>query len=225
MPNEVLWAWDRAEDLRFLAPRGDAIGVAYLDTNVTLNGAQISVRRRRAALELAPETPRLPVVHVEAHTPALDDAQRDALVDAVVGVAARARQSRVQLDFEALPSQRAFYRGVVASLRARLGPSVSLSITALTSWCAGDRWLEDLPVDEIVPMFYGLGSDAKLLHDELARGVDLAPECRHAFGLMTDEAAVTTPAPRRLYLFSRSPWRPTGLDAEERALAAAGWRS
>ena len=32
--------------------------------------------------------------------------------------------------------------------------NVPLSMTALASFCVGDRWLQDLPVDEAIPMIY-----------------------------------------------------------------------
>ena len=37
-------------------------------------------------------------------------------------------------------------------VRRRLPRDLPLSMTALASWCAGDTWIEALPVDEAVPM-------------------------------------------------------------------------
>ena len=106
------------------------------------------------------------------------------------------------MDFEALVSQRPFYRALLTELRQRLGPTYPLSITALSSWCISDPWLRGLPVDEVVPMFYRLGPQSKLLRQRLAEGRDFAAECQHAHGLITDEPLVLPPTRRRIYVFS-----------------------
>jgi hypothetical protein len=68
-------------------------------------------------------------------------------------------------------------------------------------------------VDEIVPMFYRLGEGGPRLRAELRRGTDLATECRRALGLITDEPLIPPPSPRRLYLFSPTPWTQAALSA------------
>jgi hypothetical protein len=80
-------------------------------------------------------------------------------------------------------------------------------MTALASWCDGDRWMADLPVDEIVPMFYRLGPDDAAMREHLSRGHDLARECRTAHGYITNEPITPPPTPRRAYLFSPQPWK------------------
>jgi hypothetical protein len=201
-----------------------SIGVAYLHATVSLHGPSVVVHRRSATLQLPADLWQLPVVHIEADReapPILQEGQRIELLRVLTVESARAGQGRLQIDFEAKPSQRTFYRQLVSELRNELGPRFPLSVTALASWCFNDRWMTDFPVDEIVPMFYRLGSEGPRLRAALGRGSDLAPECRRAYGLITDEPLTPPPSPRRLYLFSPVPWTlPAYTWASERLAAA-----
>src|SRR5207245_3835544 len=87
--------------------------------------------------------------------PGLPDA--DAIAIAIARTAALPRVAGVQVDFDATASQRAFYRELLERLRARLAPGTPISITALASWCVGDHWLGDLPIDEAVPLRFRMG--------------------------------------------------------------------
>jgi hypothetical protein len=224
-PRLVLWAWDRAEDLRFLSALPEqAVGVAYLQAKVVLHGPSVIVYRRAASLQLPAVSWQLPVVHIEAARdplPVLQEGQRRELLRVLRLEAERAAKGRLQIDFEAKASQRSFYRQLLFELRRELGPRFPLSITALTSWCLRDRWLGDAPVDEIVPMFYRLGEAGPRLRAELQRGTDLAPECRGALGLITDEPMTPPPTPRRLYLFSPGSWSRESLTSARHKLGGA----
>lgn len=222
-PQLVLWAWDRGEDLQFLTKQPPAsTGVAYLAATVYLYRQNVVARRRTAALVIPDGIWRMPVVRIETDRqflPTLEDGQRQELLRLLRVEFEHAGLSRLQIDFEATASQRAFYRGLIFELRAALGSRVFLSVTALASWCLQDRFMTDWPVDEIVPMFYRLGSEGPKLRNELLRGVDLAPECRRAHGLYTDEPMILPPAPRRLYLFSRAAFSEASLDRTRGKLA------
>jgi len=74
-------------------------------------------------------------------------------------------------------SERDFYRALLQDLRAQLPDNVPLSMTALASFCIGDRWLEGLPVDEAVPMIFRMGADDKPIKNLLANGKDLVSRC------------------------------------------------
>ena len=203
-PQVVLWAWERPEDLRFLA--GRRAGVAFLAATVRLSGGAIHVLNRRQPLLVDLATPLMAVVRVETargERPALSAEQREAVVSAALGAARLPRVSAVQIDGDAALSERAFFRAALTQLRGRLDPRLGLSFTALASWCAGDRWLERVPVDEAVPMLFQMGSDAAAIRARAAAG-GLAPECRAATGLATNEAFVRTSG--RVYLFSPEPW-------------------
>ncbi|MCM3874969.1 MAG: DUF3142 domain-containing protein [Thermoanaerobaculia bacterium] len=216
-PRIVLWAWERPEDLRFLA--GRKAGVAFLAATVRLSGGAVHVLRRRQPLLVDPATPLMAVVRVETARGAkatLSADQREAVVFAALRASRLPRVLAVQIDSDAASSERVFFRAALTDLRARLDPRLGLSFTALASWCAGDRWLESLPVDEAVPMLFQMGADAAAIRARAATG-GLAPECRDAIGLSMEEAGVPR-AGRRAYLFSREPWTESRFEAALRTV-------
>jgi len=221
LPQIVVWAWDRAEDLRFLGERpGHDVGVAYLAATIVIAGDRVARLSRGSALALPENVPAIPVVRIEADLgppSILGESQRAELRRLL---ASEVRGGALQIDFEARASERDFYRRLLVELRNDLGPQVGLSVTALASFCLGDRWMADLPVDEIVPMFYRLGAEGRRLRAALRSGVDLASECRAAHGLILDEPMVLPPTPRRLYLFSPTAWREESLERTLARLAA-----
>src|SRR4030095_8793182 len=98
------------------------------------------------------------------------------------------RVSAIQIDFDALVSERDFYRALLQDLRAQLPNNVPLSMTALASFCIGDRWLDDLPVDEAVPMIFRMGADDRTVKNLLTSGEDFRePLCQKSYGIAVDE--------------------------------------
>jgi hypothetical protein len=210
-PRVVLWAWERPEDLRFLA--GREAGVAFLASTVRLSGDAAQVLPRRQPLRVDSSTPLMAVVRVESRRterPVLSPRQSEAVVEAALAAARLPHVAAVQIDGDAAVSERAFFRAVLADLRARLDPGKGLSFTALASWCLGDRWLEGLPVDEAVPMFFEMGVDAAAARAHAAPA-HLSPVCRGSIGLSTADAPVASQG-RRLYLFSASAWTEKAFD-------------
>lgn len=209
LPKQMIWAWQRPEDLRWLPAD---VGVAYVATSIALENDRVDILPRMHPLRVRPETAVVPVVHVDAswrQPPDLSGAQQDAIVGALVNAAQLGNRKVVQLDFEVRRSQRAFLANVVTSARRRLPEDIALSVTALASWCAGDHWLGALPADEIVPMAFRMAAgDAeirKLLADE---GGFRPAHCQDAMGTAIDEPAIalhSSATPRR-YHFSPRPW-------------------
>lgn len=208
--SRIAWLWDGAE-----VPAWSSGEVAVVVQHVLLRGDEILVRPRMHSPRLAAGTRVTPVVHVELSftlAPVLADRQRVVLVDALLAAAGRSRSGWVQLDMEARPSQRAFYLALLRELRAKLPPSVKLSVTALAWWCRSADWLDDLPADEVVPMFFRMGRDS----DEMRRVVDETPaklhrRCRQdAAGFSVQEAfdADTTGRYAKTFWFDNRRWRP-----------------
>jgi len=201
----LLWSWDRTEDLSFLS--GDA-GVALVMASVELVGSEFRLRPRRATLIAPASTPILPVVHVDAlprWEPALTALQETRLVQTIVETARHAKARAVQIDFEALPSQRSFYLRVLHRVRQEL-PDTYLSMTALASWCMGDRWTHDAPVDETVAMAFRIGAAAEEYRQIISRLAQWQePRCTST-GVATDEPVLKLPVHQRLYVFSPRPW-------------------
>ena len=213
LPKLMLWAWERSEDLRFINP--DDAGVAFLAAvaDVAPNGS-IFFRMRTQHLQLPPGVALLPVVRIESprvHAP-LDSSQ---LAAGLASVANQPGVQGVQIDYDARLSERASYRLLLEALPTHT--SQPIGVTALVSWCAGDRWLDGEPVAEAVPMFFRLGVDAR--SSEVRSKI-----CASSIGLSTDEPwpAYRSRGLARIYLFTPRPWTP---EEYARALARlANWK-
>lgn len=200
-PKEFWWYWDRpAEQLPAPAP---GVGAAVLVTHVIFSGQGYTLQPRRSALRLPNGIATMPLIHVEvdpARPFAANAAQNDALRAAVLDAVRRGSSTWVQLDFEARRSQREFWRTAVQSIKAALPSGMRLSVTALASWCYGDRWIGDAPVDEIVPMYFRLKQARRDYIVRSAAGVSEA-RCATAYGVADDEPDWAVPLPGRRYVF------------------------
>lgn len=222
VPSLVLWAWERPEDLRFLDPR--KAGVAFLAATVRLGPEGISYLPRMQPLQVAPQTRLVAVVRIETLAGAMLDCET---VTRAAGEIARAGRPlgvvAVQVDFDATASERTFYREVLLELRQQLPASMPISITALTSWCIGDRWMTGLPIDEAVPMLFRMGIGRAEVTSRMRSGHDFREAaCRTSLGISLDERWPKLPGERRLYAFSPSPWTAGSLLNLVRELEA--WR-
>lgn len=203
-PAVVLWAWERPVDLRGL-PAG--AGVAFLAQTITVSDAAHVISPRRQPLRVDPATYLVAVTRVEA--PGTVPARRDEIA-AIAAAIARTRAlpgvRGVQVDFDARVSQRPMYRQLLHDLRAALPGDVPLSMTALASWCLDDNWLDDLPVDEAVPMLFRMGPTEEMHRREFQSRLS-APACRRAIGLSLDErSGIHVFRGTRLYVFNPGPW-------------------
>ena len=206
-PQTILWAWERPEDLEFLDPQQFA--VAFLAQTLVLRDDEVALKPRHQPLKVRPETRLIAVTRIESEkTPTLSQTQKEKLVDLISKTRELKNVSALQIDFDATTSQREFYRALLRDLRLRLPDNVPLSMTALASFCVGDRWLHDLPVDEAIPMIYRLGKDSQTIKSFLASGKDFKePICRRSYGIAVDEPlAMTFDHSRRQYIFNVRAW-------------------
>ena len=211
LPPIILWAWERPEDLSFLDP--EQYGVAFLAQTLVLNGEEVVFRPRRQPLKVLPATKLVAVTRIESAKTtgtiaALSDSQIQKLVLLILQTQQLDNVSAIQIDFDARKSERVFYRKLLEQLRDKLPVAVPLSITALASFCVGDRWLDELPVDEVVPMIFRMGTDNEKIRNFLAAGNDFQePLCRTSYGVALDEPVkVNFVEPRRLYVFNNKVW-------------------
>jgi len=250
LPKIVFWAWERPEDFRFLGAR--PAGVAFLAKTIYLRSAtessqeglpkQVLVRPRLQPLRVTPDTPLIAVVRIESRrrvtaqavelrpgpSPASagDSASySEQVASEIVHVQDLPGVRAVQIDFDAPVSEHGFYAALLADVRGKLRPSLPLSITALASWCIGDRWLEQLPpgtIQEAVPMLFRMGSDHTVIARFLRSGDEFpVSACRASLGLSTDEPlsqkllsgqTAGLPAPnagKRVYVFAPRSWTPS----------------
>jgi hypothetical protein len=217
----VLWAWERPEDLRFAPPD---VEIAAQTGFIELSGDRLIVRGRRHPLEAPAGQVTTAVVHVQIDprrrlvwTP-----RREVQVaHAVLRLARRPGVRRLQLDFEVRGSERPILLAVLRGVRAGLPEGVALSMTALASWCETETWLDEAPVDEIVPMLFRMGPGGERLKAKLARGGDFKhPRCRQALAVSTDTPLVRAPAGRRPPLFNPGSWTAASFETTRRRIAA-----
>jgi hypothetical protein len=217
-PPIVLWAWERPEDLRNLDSKRFA--VAFLAQTLVLKGDDVILNPRQQPLQVSVDTKLMAVTRIESskttsEQPALSDPQRHKLVSLVTRTRQLANVSAIQIDFDAASSEREFYRGFLQDLRGQLPDTVPLSITALASFCIGDRWLRDLPVDEAVPMIFRMGADDRAIKIMLAGGDDFRePLCQRSYGVALNEPLdMKRDAKRRVYVFNNHSWTQNDIGA------------
>jgi hypothetical protein len=213
-PDVVLWAWEQPQDLSFIDPA--RVGIAFLARTVTIAVDGVRMRPRMQPLRVPPATAAIAVARIETRddpAPSRLEALRPDVVAAIADLARLPGIAAVQVDYDAPRSQRTFYRALLADLRRALPDSLALSMTALASWCVGDRWLDGIDVDEAVPMVFRMGADARVVRHALARGDFPCAECRTSIGIATDEAAPPRLHGRRVYVFHPGPWTPEAARA------------
>lgn len=218
MPRKILWAWERAEDLRFLDAR--RFGVAFLAQTLVLRADDVLFRPRRQPLELPDDIYLIAVTRIETNSqaggrPAFTQTQRKKIV-ALVGKTLELQGVKaVQIDFDAAVSERDFYKNLIVDVKENLPGGVPFSITALASWCIeSDTWFAASPIDEAVPMAFRMGDDAARVRSFLAAGKDWnAPLCRASVGVSLDETfEFKHKENRRVFYFNSRAWKETDLE-------------
>lgn len=219
MPPKILWAWERSEDLRFIDPA--KFGVAFLAQTLYLQKDEVNFNPRRQPLELAENTYLIAVTRIETvkdeHRPALSDEQKKKVVSLIKNTLELPDVKAIQIDFDVVASERNFYKNLVIDLKKELPENTPLTITSLASWCVGDTWFNEFPIDEAVPMAFDMGADDKPIRDFLTKENDWnEPLCRGSYGISVDQPLkVRFKSNRRIYYFSAKPWKQTDLQKLE----------
>jgi len=205
LPRLMLWAWERPTDLQGLRPD---TGVAFLFQTLIVQSGEFTIEPRRNPLHVAAHTPLVAVTRIESggHAADVSAAGLASMAAAIAHTARLPRVTGIQIDFDAAATERGFYRQLLHGVRRELGDGVHLSMTALASWCAGDRWLDALPVDETVPMLFRLGPVNEPYAGLARSSAAAAPPCRAAIGTSLDEPLRIRSASRRVYVFNPAPW-------------------
>ncbi|MEQ1606521.1 MAG: hypothetical protein ABL999_16800 [Pyrinomonadaceae bacterium] len=211
MPTRIIWAWERAEDLKFIDP--SEFGVAFLAQTIFLEKDQVSPKPRRQPLEVPPGTYLIAVTRIETKKGTFDRPTFSAemgskMVQLIKTTLELPDVKAIQIDFDAVVSERPFYRSMMLELRKTLPPDTPLTMTSLASWCTGDAWFNDFPVDEAVPMVFQMGADSEKIKNYLKNGNDWnEPLCRGSYGIAQDECLPAGIKPgRRLFIFNTTGW-------------------
>jgi hypothetical protein len=218
-PSIMLWAWERPEDIRSF-PDSDEIGIAFLAATINISRTNLRVQRRHQPLLCSPHHYLMPVVRIETdrkNPPKFAAEQVNEVVAQILQIAANPNWHGVQIDFDATQGQRDPYKNILTRMRKSMPPEMPLSMTAIASWCAGDYWLRDLPVDEVVPMYFDMGVSESMkwqyfqyISDNTRSDLTTNCKCHTALGLSTSEAIplrTTQYKNKRVYFFSSHPWQ------------------
>ena len=201
-PPLMLWAWEQAIDLRFLAGRGD-VGVAYLAATAFVDKKGVRVRYRGAPLRAPEGMFRMPVLRIEGRGVPQD---RTPLVQVCERLIRDGKAEALQIDFDVPVALRPLYKDLISELRKRYGTRLYLSMTVLAGWCESP-WFERMPVDEHVVMLFRMGRSGKKVVRKLEQERRFfAPACQQSLGYSTDEGLVPRLASTRRYWFSPKPW-------------------
>jgi hypothetical protein len=223
-PRVVLWAWERPEDLKALD--ANRFAVAFLAQTLALKNDEVILDPRHQPLDVSPETKLIAVTRIESQKTtgqhaALSDAQRHKVAALILQTMRLRNVSAIQIDFDAASSERDFYRALLHDVRAKLPDNLALSMTALASFCVGDPWLADLPVDEAVPMIFRMGADDRSIKTRLSADEEFRePLCQKSYGIALDEPLDIKFKPgRRVYVFNPRSWKPSDITSLNERLA------
>jgi hypothetical protein len=207
--QQVAWLWDEAQ-----LPAWSAQEAAILQRHILLTGDTALSRPRMRWPAIPATTLVTPVLHVEVSTvnpPVNLENSRAMIIGALLDAAAASTSGWVQLDMEAKPSQRVFYRSLVRQARSALPSHIRLSVTALAWWCRSTAWLDDLAADEVVPMFFRMGRDGGTMRTLLEQSPStLHARCRAgSVGFSPQEAFAPEVAARyrKIYWFDLHAWK------------------
>jgi len=214
-PKIMLWAWERPETLSCLD--SNKIGVAFYAGTINLIANDFYFQPRLQPLVIPKSVYLEAVFRINNKTgsnPQLSNSATHNLLATITKIAARPGIKSIQIDYDAKETERPFYRNLLVQLRAALPPQLPLSMTALASWCLGDNWLTNLPVDEIAPMLFDMGAGRQdvlsFIKFAKLQQISLLQKC---VGLSTTEPNVIdvlqqrfTNCPQRIYFFSVQPW-------------------
>lgn len=208
-PRLVLWAWDRAEDLRFLKP-GEAEVAAWMRT-VVLKKERQNVFDRTLPLYLPSHLKAIEVVRIESDGSAKPGYEEVKWMVARVGGPGARPTAPIQIDFDARVSELPWYRDLLVRLNA---DGIDVSITSLASWCIDEPWFaaQRASIREVVPMLYHMGPHAPAYMRRIHKQGDLAKACRGTIGLSTDEIPIWRPPAQTIYLFHPKRWTREAFD-------------
>jgi hypothetical protein len=214
IPPIILWAWEREEDMRFVDSQ--KIGVGFLAQTLIPQNDEVLIKPRRQPLQVKEDTYLIAVTRIESSKqlrPTYSAKQQSELVELILKTLQKKNVKAIQIDFDVVVSEREFYRKLLNELRPKMDKDIPLTITALASYCVGDVWFGDLPIDESVPMIFRMGTDSERVKNFISSGRDFnEPLCQTSYGFSLDEPMNIDLKPnRRVYIFNNRSWKAEDL--------------
>jgi len=217
-----IWAWDRFDDLSFL--KDDTSVTSYAGTFYLRDNRSLFDPRKKE-LVCPKDTLRMPSFRIESVSKIEPDYEESAIAGICETIKQYLRnhnecQKMVQIDFDASQSEREFYKKLLVELRKTLKTNqntsdTKISITALTSWCLKDKWMQSLDVDEIVIMLFSLGPDKEEILTSLKdNNLDTGNKASTAIGISANEPNTNEALKilgilndaQKVYIFQSLPW-------------------
>lgn len=207
----VLWVWERPENLYFM--KKEKVTYAYLAGTITKTDTGLTLYFRQQPLRIPDDSTTVATIRIEdkAKETTFGDSDIQEISDFVVSACLKDRKNiSCQIDFDAGQSQIDFYKKLILAVRSKLPEGVKLSLTALLSWCIdNDPWFDNLPLDEIVPMFFRLGKDSNIYWQKISQeDLILNPLCQKSIGISTDEQLPGKKylKNKEIYIFNNDYW-------------------
>lgn len=216
LPRIIIWSWEHDDNLEFLDPKETAVA-KYAGT-ILLGRETATLKPRRNLIKLTPRIAQFPVFRIEnVHA---DEAPSKAAlaraIELITDCQKDAGWTRLQIDYDAGIVERAAYLQFLSELKSKLASGTRISITALSSWCLSDKWLDKATIDESVAMLFSMGKGKAETLAALAnnRRLDSGADCRQSIGLSINESKTnlqlkesgTIKSAEHIYLFSSVGW-------------------
>jgi hypothetical protein len=164
--------WDQKNNLKDLPFSSKAISIAPLLCTIHLKATGIEVEPRHHPYCAPTNCPIIGVFRIESpkrYTFLLSQNISESIVMVISSYQKQLNLKEIQIDFDAAKSERLFYIGLLNHMRKIIPQNVKISITGLASWFAFDKWWKELPIDEIVFMFYDIKVKEKPFYQSLLK--------------------------------------------------------
>lgn len=168
--KSVIWIWDKEEDLSSIS--AEKYRIAPLLCTIQLQARTIRIEPRHHRIIAPHSIETIGVIRIESPKHYQFQLTKDHILQigmSISGLQRKYQLKEIQIDFDSVSSERLFYQELLLYIRSTLPSDIKISITALASWFAFDRWWQDLPVDEIVFMFYDLKEHEKRIYEQLLK--------------------------------------------------------
>ncbi|MFP3018660.1 MAG: hypothetical protein ACEY3E_07310 [Candidatus Tisiphia sp.] len=202
VPNLTLWSWHRSDDLLFI---DNNTAVASLIATIYIDLDKIKIIPRTNTLTTSANSLIIPVFRLEMKAKGKLDAKSLTDLSNIILSASKPGQL-IQLDFDATYNQRKIYSQLIETL---VKNNRKISITALSSWCIFDNWIDKLSIEYAVPMVYQGRKENQDIRRVKKFFTDnknwRSKKCQNYIGLMAGDV-LTVPTSFKVFVFNKDKW-------------------